>query len=57
VRVRVCPLSSSIGNCWMDNLRLGGALRWKVETASWDGWEVVRGKADTFKVVAPACVD
>jgi hypothetical protein len=40
----------------MDNLRPGGALRWKVETVGWEG----RGglwKADTSKVVALACVD
>jgi hypothetical protein len=24
--VRVCSLTSSIGNCWMDNLRLGRAI-------------------------------
>jgi hypothetical protein len=26
-RFGVCSLSSSIGNCWMDNLRLGGSIR------------------------------
>jgi hypothetical protein len=26
------------------NWRLDGALRWKVETASWEGRKVVRGK-------------
>jgi hypothetical protein len=31
MRCRVCSLFTSIGNCWMDNLRPGGALRWKVE--------------------------
>jgi hypothetical protein len=31
------------GNVLMDNLRPGGALRWKLETASWKGreWYVV----------------
>jgi hypothetical protein len=33
VRFRVCSLSESFGNDWMDNLRPGRALRWKVETA------------------------
>jgi hypothetical protein len=32
VRFRVCSISSSIGNYWIDILRPGGALRWKVET-------------------------
>jgi hypothetical protein len=27
VRFRVYFLSSSFGNCWMDNLRPGGAIR------------------------------
>jgi hypothetical protein len=27
MRFRVCSLSSSIGNYWMDNVRLGGAIR------------------------------
>jgi hypothetical protein len=27
VRFRVCSLSSSFGNCWMDNLRPGGTIR------------------------------
>jgi hypothetical protein len=31
MRFRICSLSSSIYNCWMDNLRPGGALRWKPE--------------------------
>jgi hypothetical protein len=31
MRFRLCSLSSSIGNYWMVNLRLGGALRWKGE--------------------------
>jgi hypothetical protein len=33
-------------SCWiMDKLRPGGALRWKVETAGWEGREVVCGKS------------
>jgi hypothetical protein len=44
VRFRVCSTSSSIGNSWMDNLRPGGALRWKVETIGWEGQRVVCGK-------------
>jgi hypothetical protein len=36
------PHFSSVGNCWiMDNLRPGGALRWKVKTIGWEGREVV----------------
>jgi hypothetical protein len=31
VRFRVCSLSSSIGNYWMDNLRLDGPLGGSVE--------------------------
>jgi hypothetical protein len=27
MRFRVCSLSSSFDNCWMDNLRSGGAIR------------------------------
>jgi hypothetical protein len=38
VRFKVCSLTSLIDNYWMDNLRLRGALRWKVETAGWEGW-------------------
>jgi hypothetical protein len=34
----------SDGNVLMDNPRPGGALRWKVETAGWEGQGVVRGK-------------
>jgi hypothetical protein len=31
MRFMVYSLFSSVGNGWMVNLRLGGALRWKVE--------------------------
>jgi hypothetical protein len=44
VRFSVCSISSSIDNCWIDNLRTGGALRWKVETAGWKSRGVVCGK-------------
>jgi hypothetical protein len=32
---------SSDDNELIDNLRLGGALRWKGVTAGWEGWGVV----------------
>jgi hypothetical protein len=31
------------GRTWL-NWRSGGAHRWKVKTAGWEGWVVVRGK-------------
>jgi hypothetical protein len=40
----------------MVNLRLGGALRRKWRTIGWKRAGKVMWKADTFKVVAPACV-
>jgi hypothetical protein len=43
--IRVCSFFSSVGNCWMIKLRPGGALRWKVETASWEGHGVWCGKS------------
>jgi hypothetical protein len=56
VRFRVCSLSRLIGNCWMVNLRPGGALRWKVE----DHWlrrsGSVMWKVGTSKVVVLDCV-
>jgi hypothetical protein len=39
MRVWVCPYSSSIGNYWMDNLRSGGALRWKMKIVGCKGQE------------------
>jgi hypothetical protein len=30
VRFRVCSLHILVSNGWMDNLRLGRAIRWKV---------------------------
>jgi hypothetical protein len=40
-RFRVCSLSSSIGKCWMDNLRLGGPLGGSVEHSKGKGGESV----------------
>jgi hypothetical protein len=40
-RFRVCSLSRSFSNDWMDNLRLGDALRWKVEIIDWEGRGVI----------------
>jgi hypothetical protein len=37
VRFRVYSFFSSVDNDWMDNLRPGGALRWKVKTICWEG--------------------
>jgi hypothetical protein len=44
MRFRVCSLFRSFGNGGLDNLRRGRALRWKMETAGWEGWGVVYGK-------------
>jgi hypothetical protein len=44
MRFRICSLFSSIYNYWMDNLRPGGALRFKVETIGWKGRGMVCGK-------------
>jgi hypothetical protein len=53
VRFIVCSISSSISNCWIDNLRPGGDLRCKAE----DSWlrrsGSVMWQTGTFKVVAP----
>jgi hypothetical protein len=57
VRFRICFLFRSIGNCGMDNLRPGGALRWKVEDYQLGRSGSVMWQARTSKVVAPACVD
>jgi hypothetical protein len=45
VRFRVCSLFRSFGNDWMNNLRPGGALRWKVETIGWKGRKVICAKS------------
>jgi hypothetical protein len=37
VRFKVHFLCSSVSNCWMINLRLGGALRGKRRIVSWEG--------------------
>jgi hypothetical protein len=44
VRFRAGSPFCSDGNELIDNLRLGGALRWKEETADWEGRGVVCGK-------------
>jgi hypothetical protein len=41
---RVCSLFRSFSNDGLINMRSGGALRWKVETISWEGRKVVCGK-------------
>jgi hypothetical protein len=51
MRFRVCSLSRSIGNCWMFNLRLGGALRQKVEDRWLGRSGSVMWKDNTSKVV------
>jgi hypothetical protein len=56
VRFRVCSLSRSIGNCWIDNLRSSGALKWKVEDRRLGRSGSVMWQAGTSKVAAPACV-
>jgi hypothetical protein len=48
--------SSSIGNYWMDNLRPGGALRWKADDHRLGRSGSVMWLAGTSKVVAQACV-
>jgi hypothetical protein len=57
MRFRICSISSSIGNYWMDNLRLGGTLRWKVEDHRLGRSGSVMWQVSTFNVVAPVCVD
>jgi hypothetical protein len=56
MRFRICFFSSSVGNCWMDNLRPGRTLRWKVEDYQLGRSESVMWQASTSKVVASACV-
>jgi hypothetical protein len=57
MRFRICSISSSIGNYWMDNLRPGGTLRWKVEDHRLGRSGSVMWQVSTFNVVAPVCVD
>jgi uncharacterized protein (DUF2147 family) len=45
MRFRVGSPFSSDGNELIDNLRPGGALRWKGEVADWEGQGVVCGKS------------
>jgi hypothetical protein len=52
-RFRVCSLFRSIGNCWMDNLRPSGALRWKVGDRRLGMSGSVIWQASTSKIVAP----
>jgi hypothetical protein len=55
-RCRVCSLFSSIGICWMANLRPSGALRWKAEDRQLERVGSVIWQASTSKVVAPIYV-
>jgi hypothetical protein len=54
MRFMVCSPSSSIGNCWIVNPRLGGALRWKVEDRWLGRSGSVMCQAGTSKFVTPA---
>jgi hypothetical protein len=56
MRFSVCFISSSIGNCWIDNLRPSGDLRWKAEDHQLRRSESVMCQAGTSKVVASARV-
>jgi hypothetical protein len=56
MRFRVCSLFSSICNCWIVNLRPGGALRWKSENRWLGRAGSVMWQADASKVVAPTCI-
>jgi hypothetical protein len=56
VRFRLCPPYSSIGNEWMDNLRPGGVLKWKVEDCQLERLGSLIWKVGTTKIVSPACV-
>jgi hypothetical protein len=54
--IYVCSLSRSFGNDWMDNLRPGGALRWKVEDRQLGRSGSVLWQVSTSKVVAHVCI-
>jgi hypothetical protein len=56
MRFRVCPFFSSVGNDWIDNLRPGGALRWKAKDCRLGRSGSVMWQVSTSKVVAPAYV-
>jgi hypothetical protein len=56
VGFRVCSLLSLVGNCWIVNLRPGGALRWKAEVHRLGRTGRVLWKVGTSKVVATGCV-
>jgi hypothetical protein len=49
-------LFSSVGNCWMFNLRSGGTLRWKAEDRQLGRSGIVMWKVDTSKILAPVYV-
>jgi hypothetical protein len=53
VRFKIYSLSRSIDNCWMFNLRPGGALGWKVEVCRLGRSGSVMWRARTYKVVPP----
>jgi hypothetical protein len=53
IRFRVYFIYSSIGNCWIDNLRSDGALRWKAKDCRLGMSGSVMWQAGTSKVVAP----
>jgi hypothetical protein len=55
-RFRVCSLLFLVGNCWMVNLRSGGAIRWKTEDRRLGRVGRVLWKADTSNVIDPAYV-
>jgi hypothetical protein len=56
MRFMVCPLSSSIGTCCIDNLRPGRAIRGISGTLGREGWGECCGYFEVFYVVASACV-
>jgi hypothetical protein len=56
MRLRACSLSSSIGKCCLDNLRLGGAIRGISGTLGREGRGECCSYSKFFYVVAPACV-
>jgi hypothetical protein len=41
MRFRVCPVTGSICNCWVNNLRPVGPLGGKWRTVGWEGRGVV----------------
>jgi hypothetical protein len=53
MRVRDWSPLGLVRNCWMDNLRPDGALRWKVETIGREGRRVVCGKSAPPRLYPP----